>query len=112
MVEQKTPKRGDFIWLDFDPTKGHEQAGKRPALVLSQERFNISGLVMVCPITSKAKGYNTEILLPATEPVQGVILTDQVHTKDWQARGIQIIGSASEQTLHEVFMRIKIIMGI
>lgn len=82
------PKRGDLIWLNFNPQSGREQAGRRPALVLSAGRYNRKvGLAVVCPVTSKVKGYPFEVELPTGMKVQGVALADQVRSLDWKARG-------------------------
>lgn len=90
-----TPRRGDMIWMDFDPMIGHEQPGFRPALVLSADKYNErTGLVIVCPITKHAKGYDFEVPLPAGLPVAGVILCDQVKCADWVARRARFAGLA------------------
>ena len=81
------PDRGDAIWLEFTPQAGHEQAGRRPALVLSPRAYNQKvGLVLVCPITSRVKGYPFEVAVPAGLKVGGVVLADQVKSLDWVAR--------------------------
>ncbi|MBI5879789.1 MAG: endoribonuclease MazF [Chloroflexi bacterium] len=81
------PKRGDIVWLTFTPQAGHEQAGRRPAVVLSPEPYNRKvGLAILCPITSQRKGYPFEVEIPAGLPVSGVILSDQVKCLDWRAR--------------------------
>ena len=81
------PERGDLIWLSFTPQQGREQAGRRPALVISPATYNSkTGLALVCPITSKAKGYPFEVALPDHGAVQGVVLTDQLRSLDWRAR--------------------------
>lgn len=81
------PDRGDAIWLEFTPQAGHEQSGRRPALVLSPRAYNQKvGLVLVCPITSQAKGYPFEVAVPAGLKVGGVVLADQVKSLDWVAR--------------------------
>ena len=73
------PKRGDLIWLDFTPQAGREQAGRRPALVISKDEYNRKvGLLLACPITSRKKGYPFEVELPAGLPIVGVALADQV----------------------------------
>ncbi len=82
------PERGDLVWLDFDPRAGHEQAGTRPALVISPRAYNRKvGLALLCPVTSQVKGYPFEVRLPAGLPVQGVVLSDQLKSLDWQAKG-------------------------
>ena len=86
------PRRGDAVWLDFDPQSGHEQAGRRPALVLSPETYNRkTSLAVLCPITSQVKGYPFEVKLPANLPVKGVILADQVKSLDWRTRKAALI---------------------
>jgi len=80
------PKRGDIVWLTFNPKAGHEQAGYRPALVLSPEPYNRKvGLAVLCPITSRAKGYPFEVKLPDGFKVSGVVLSDQVKNLEWNA---------------------------
>src|SRR5438128_12170145 len=89
------PHRGDFVWIDLDPTLGHEQAGRRPALVLSDRIYNArSHLFAACPITAKQKGYTAEIPLPDGCPVRGVILADQLKFLDWSRRNVELIGHA------------------
>ena len=81
------PGRGDLIWVNFTPQAGHEQAGRRPALVLSPAAYNRkTGLAIACPVTSHAKGYPFEVVLPDGLPVSGVVLADHVRNIDWQAR--------------------------
>jgi len=81
------PDTGDIIWLDFDPEAGREQSGRRPAFVLSPARYNSRvGLSLVCPVTSRVKGYPFEVAIPEGHPVTGVILSDQVRSLDWRAR--------------------------
>lgn len=87
MVTPYVPDRGDAIWLEFTPQAGHEQAGRRPALVLSPRAYNEKvGLALVCPITSRSKGYPFEVAIPDGLNVAGVILADQVNSLDWIAR--------------------------
>ena len=87
MASPYCPRRGDIVWLSFDPQAGHEQAGHRPALVLSPESYNRKvGLALFCPITTQRKGYPFEVAVPAGLEVSGVILSDQVKSLDWKAR--------------------------
>ena len=87
--EDYVPDRGDLVWLDFNPTMGHEQAGYRPALVLSSASYNArSGLAVVCPITNQIKNYSFEVRLPDGLVVTGVILTDQIKSVAWAERKI------------------------
>jgi mRNA interferase MazF len=100
---QHEPDRGDIVWLDFNPQAGHEQAGKRPALVLSPKFYNLrSGLALFCPITSKIKPYPYVIVIPADLEVKGVVLSDQVKSFDWKARRIKFICKMPPNIVNEV----------
>lgn len=91
------PDRGDAIWLQFTPQAGHEQAGRRPALVLSPKAYNRkTGLALVCPITSHVKAYPFEVLIPDGGGVSGVVLADQVKSVDWMARQAAFIDRVSQ----------------
>lgn len=95
MVEatRYVPARGDLVWIEFDPQAGREQAGRRPGLVVSARLYNkASGLALVCPITSRRKGYPFELEVPAGAKVDGVVLTDYVRSLDWTARRMKLIG--------------------
>jgi mRNA interferase MazF len=97
------PRRGDLVWLSFDPQAGHEQAGRRPAFVLSPESYNRkTGLFLACPVTSKAKGYPFEAPLPDGLAVNGVILADQIKSLDWKARRVEFASSTNDSVLHDV----------
>ncbi|MGB0931311.1 MAG: type II toxin-antitoxin system PemK/MazF family toxin [Chitinophagales bacterium] len=72
------PEKGDIVWLSFSPQSGHEQAGRRPALVLSSKTYNQSGLALICPITSRSKGFHFEVALPSGLPIHGVVLRVKV----------------------------------
>ncbi len=81
------PEEGDIVWLDFTPQSGHEQAGRRPGLVVSPKKYNKIGLALICPITNKKKGYPFEISLSSSDGfTSGVILADQIRSLDWRAR--------------------------
>lgn len=87
------PDRGDAVWLRFDRQAGHEQAGRRPALVLSPASYNGEvGLGILCPITLRVKGYPFEVALPEGSEVEGVVLSDQVNSLDWRAGQAEPIG--------------------
>lgn len=91
------PARGDFVWIELDPRTGHEQAGRRPGLILSERIFNTaSGLAIACPITSKPKGYPLEIPVPDGAKIAGVVLADHVRSLDWRARNMRFIGRAPQ----------------
>jgi mRNA interferase MazF len=101
------PDRGDVVWLQFDPQAGHEQAGTRPALVLSPRLYNRkAGLGLFCPITSKAKGYPFEVSLPSDLPVHGVVLSDQVKSFDWRVRRARYACALNPLTLDEVIGKV------
>ena len=102
------PDRGDIVYLNFDPTKGHEQRGQRPAFVLSPRSYNAkSSLALFMPITKQQKGYPFEVLLLPGLQIQGVILVDQIKCLDWKARGIQFIESAPTRVVEEVQAKIE-----
>src|ERR1035441_6430336 len=101
------PDVGDLIWLTFDPQAGHEQAGRRPALVLSPKPYNQkSGLVLACPVTNQIKGYPFEVAVPRDCGVTGVFLADQVKSLDWKQRQAERIGRVPLPALDEVLARL------
>ena len=96
------PERGDLIWLNFTPQSGHEQTGKRPAIVLSPLTYNKkTNLMIACPITSKVKGYPFEVKIDG-KTIDGVVLSDQVKNLDWKARNAIFIEKASKNILKQV----------
>ena len=106
------PDRGDAIWLSFEPQAGREQAGRRPALVLSPARYNAKvGLALVCPITSKSKGYPFEVAVPAELPIQGVVLADQVRSLDWQVRKAEQVCRLPDDVVDDVTAKIHALLG-
>ncbi len=106
------PDRGDIVWLDFSPQSGHEQAGHRPALVLSPASYNGRvGLALVCPITSLAKGYPFEVPLPPGAPVSGVALSDQVRSLDWRARRARAAGRAPTAAVAEALAKARTLLA-
>lgn len=97
------PDRGDIVWLDFDPTLGHEQSGRRPGIVLSSYKYNHKvGLAIVCPITSQAKGYPFEVPIPPGFKIKGVILADQLRCIDLQERNIELVFKIPPATVEAV----------
>jgi mRNA interferase MazF len=107
------PRRGDAVWLNFNPQSGHEQAGRRPALVLSPEEYNRkTGLAVFCPITSQVKGYPFEVKLPAGLPVTGVVLADQVKSLDWQVREAALIKKLPVQIVNEAANFLLTLFGL
>ena len=106
------PKRGDLVWLTFDPQAGHEQAGRRPAFVLSPEAYNRkTSLFLACPVTSRIKGYPFEVVLPAGLPVSGVILADQIKSLDWNERKAQFAARATVEVINDVVALILPLIG-
>ncbi|MGA7730094.1 MAG: endoribonuclease MazF [Chloroflexia bacterium] len=106
-----TPARGDIVWLDFDPQVGHEQAGHRPALVLSPSAYNGKvGLAILCPITSQAKGYPFEIGIPDGLPITGVILADQIKSLDWRVRRATFACALPQPALDEVLAKLAALL--
>ncbi|MGV8039062.1 MAG: endoribonuclease MazF [Thermoanaerobaculaceae bacterium] len=106
------PERGDVVWLTFNPQAGHEQAGRRPAVVLSPRAYNAKvGLCLVCPITSQVKVYPFEVALPVELPVAGVALADQLKSLDWQARQVSFIASLPAQTTADILARAATLLG-
>ena len=97
------PKRGDVIWISFNPKEGHEQAGLRPALVLSPHSYNRKvGLAILCPITNEVKGYPFEVIIPDGLKATGVILSDQVKSLDWRVRKASLLCTLPESTVRDV----------
>ncbi|MCF7811835.1 endoribonuclease MazF [bacterium] len=106
------PERGDAIWITLDPQAGHEQSGRRPAVVLSPEAYNGKvGLVILCPITNQVKGYPFEVRIPPGLPVEGVILADQVKNLDWEIRKAELICQLSRSTIAEVLEKIEVLLS-
>lgn len=113
MSQKYVPNRGDIVWLDFNPQTGHEQAGRRPALVVSPKAYNQKvGLALFCPITSHVKGYPFEVILPEKTKISGVILSDQIKSLDWKIRNTERITSAPKDILEEVMAKIFAILGL
>ena len=101
------PERGDVVWLEFNPQAGSEQAGRRPALVISPKSYNKKvGLALVCPITSRSKGYPFEVELPRDMGATGAVLCDQIKSLDWRSRRATRIGSFPDALMQEVTARI------
>ena len=111
MVKTKyIPERGDIVWLDFTPQTGHEQMGRRPAIVISPMEYNEKvGLGIFCPITSKEKGYPFEVRI-INKKIDGVVLSDQIKNLDWEKRNIEFITKAKKEELEEVIDKLKILI--
>ena len=114
MVDRRAhvPRRGDVLWISLNPQAGHEQAGRRPAVVLSPQSYNSKvGLAILCPITSQPKGYPFEVLLPAGLPVAGAILSDQVKSLDWRARHAELICTLSTEAISEALKKLATLLS-
>ncbi len=111
MATRYVPDRGDIVWLMFDPQVGHEQAGHRPAVVLSPRNYNkASGLALMCPMTTKVKGYPFEVSI-SSSPQSGVVLADQIKSLDWTGRKATRKGAVSAQELEEIQAKCKALIG-
>ncbi len=106
------PDTGDIVWLSFSPQSGHEQAGRRPALVLSPQGYNKKAeMALFCPITSQIKDYPFEVHLPSDGAVTGVILADQVRSLDWRARRCRFDSKASPRMVSETLEKLSTLLG-
>ena len=113
MAEDRVPGPGDVVWLRFDPQAGHEQAGRRPAVVLSPSAYNLkTGMMLCCPITGQIKKYPFEVLIRDNANVRGVILADQIKSLDWRARKARHKGRVSDEDLAETLGKIGALLGI
>jgi mRNA interferase MazF len=111
-ARRRIPEAGDLVWLEFDPQAGHEQAGRRPALVISPASYNgRSSLMVCCPITSQIKGHPFEVRVEI-DGIAGVVLSDQVKSLDWRARRIGQQGVAPATVMREVRARLKALLAI
>ncbi len=112
MKKARIPQPGDLIKIDFDPQAGQEQAGWRPALVISEAAYNArSNLALICPVTNQAKGYPFEVPLPESCAVKGVVLADHVKSADLKARGAKHVGAAPKEVLDTVRAYIGLLIG-
>ncbi|MEZ6061955.1 MAG: endoribonuclease MazF [Planctomycetaceae bacterium] len=105
------PDRGDLVWITLNPIAGHEQAGRRPAIVISPRSYNRkTGLCVLCPATRQAKGYAFEVEISNPDGTTTVVLADHLRNVDWKARNIQLIRRVSEAELYEVVSRIDALL--
>ncbi|MXZ63066.1 MAG: endoribonuclease MazF [Chloroflexi bacterium] len=105
------PARGDIIWLNFTPQAGHEQAGHRPALVVSPRVYNErSNVILVCPITSRRRDGPFEVALPAGGSFEGVVLADQIRSQDWRARGASFAAQAPRAVMGDVLAKVQLLV--
>ena len=113
MTHAYLPDAGDLVWLSFDPQRGREQSGRRPALVLSPATYNAkTSLALVCPVTSQVKGYPFEVPLPPGLAVTGVVLADQLKSLDWKERRAESADRVPDEVLAEVLARLAPLLGL
>ena len=113
MAVPHVPNRGDIVWVDFDPQAGHEQAGRRPALIISPISYNQKvGLVLLCPVTNQRKGYPFEVALPQGLTVAGVVLADQLKSMDWRARRAEFCCRAPAATVLDVIGKAQSLLAV
>jgi len=106
-----TPDRGDIVWIDLNPTRGHEQARTRPALVVSPKSYNArAGLMLACPITSEEKGYPFEVTVRGKK-ISGVVLSDHLRSLDWQARKVRYIEHSRPRVMSEVTEKLQTLIA-
>ena len=111
MMSSYIPQRGDVVWINMHPQAGHEQAGRRPAVVLSPRSYNEKvGLALFCPVTSQVKGYPFEVIIPPGLQVTGVILSDQVKSLDWKIRNAEYYDKVPETVVVEIFKKLSTLL--
>ena len=111
MSKKYLPDRGDAVWLNFSPKAGHEQSGRRPAVVVSHKSYNKKvGLGLFCPVTSQIKGYPFEVRITAGMSISGVVLSDQVKSLDWRVRDAQFICRLPVSTINEILKKLSTLL--
>ena len=106
------PDRGHVVWISLNPQAGHEQAGRRPALVISPRAYNSKvGLALLCPVTSQVKGYPFEVALPGGLEVSGVVLSDQIKSLDWRVRTAEFICELPKSSTSEVLDKLGTLLS-
>ena len=113
MARSYLPNRGDVVWISLNPQAGHEQAGRRPAVVVSPLAYNRKvGLALLCPITSQIKGYPFEVIIPQGLKLSGAVLSDQVRSFDWRARRAELICTLPRDTIVEVVQKLSTLVSL
>ncbi len=113
MARRYVPNRGDAVWISFDPRVGHEQAGRRPAVVLSPDAYNGKvGLAILCPITNQIKQYPFEVSIPPGYQLGGVVLADQAKSLDWRARKAEFICTLPKEVVLEVLDKLGTLLSL
>ena len=111
MPNDYTPERGDVVWVSFNPQSGHEQAGRRPALILSPSPYNGKvGLALMCPITNQIRGYPFEVNVPADSAITGTVLSDQIKNLDWRSRNAEFVCRLPDEVVEEVLAKIHTLL--
>ncbi len=107
------PDRGSLVWLLFSPQAGTEQAGRRPGVVLTTRAYHErSRLAIVCPVTSRERGWPMEVKLPSGLPISGVVLVDHVKSIDREARKLEVVGAVSSEVLDEIDARLAPLLSL
>jgi mRNA interferase MazF len=110
MVKSYVPEKGDLVWLNFTPQSGHEQSGRRPAVVISPSEYNgKTGLGIFCPLSSKEKNYPFEVKIK-NDRISGVVLSDHLKSLDWESRKAELISKVTEKELDEILEKIKVLI--
>jgi mRNA interferase MazF len=111
MVKKEyVPIRGDIVWITLNPRTGHEQSGRRPAVVLSPEAYNRKvGLAILCPITGQIKGYPFEVSIPEDSSISGVVLADQVKSLDWKERKAEFVCRLPSEVVEEILNKLLLL---
>ena len=113
MARSYVPNRGDVVWISLNPQAGHEQAGRRPAVVVSPLAYNRKvGLALLCPVTSQIKGYPFEVIIPQGLKLSGAVLSDQVKSLDWRARRAELICTLPRDTIDEVVQKLSTLISL
>jgi mRNA interferase MazF len=111
--DEYIPRRGDVVWITLVPQAGHEQSGRRPAVVLSPEAYNGKvGLALFCPVTSHVKGYPWEVRIPDGLAVSGVVLADQVKSLDWRSRRAEFLDVLPESPVAEILAKLGTLIRV
>lgn len=110
VINNYIPERGDIVWLNFAPQIGREQQGERPAIVISPKPYNKkAGLALFCPITTKQKGYPFEVKI-MNGKINGVVLSDQIKSLDWQQRNAKFIAKATDEEMNEIIKKLSVLI--
>ncbi len=113
MTKDYVPNRGDVVWIDMNPQAGHEQSGRRPAVVLSPYSYNAKvGLALLTPVTNQIKGYPFEVAIPEGNEVTGAILSDQVKSLDWRVRKAEFFCRIPESATSEILAKLAALLRI